>query len=84
LLCREAGASASHHFASEVAHRLLRDDAAFTAGKRSLGPIDRGGVLQTGALTLFPKGQGFLHGVLFGMQAAAQDCLPGKRRLIPG
>jgi hypothetical protein len=52
----KAGASSFLHFLGELLHGLLRDNAAVSAGKRSLGVIERKKKFCPLPLAFFPQG----------------------------
>ena len=51
---RQAVTSAPFHIVGEIAHRLLRNDAALASGERCLRFVNGGEDLSTRSLALFP------------------------------
>jgi hypothetical protein len=78
-LCRKPLPSAMLQFSGEVAHGLLRDDAAFISGEGSFRLIDCGKNFCTGALAFFPQGKGLLYRIFFAVEPSALNRLTDKR-----
>ena len=56
--------------------------ASFAAGQRSLGIMEGGQEFRSLALSFFPQGKGFLHGVFLTLKTTARNRLTNKRFLI--
>ena len=82
LGCGKAGAAAALDVLGKFAHRFAGDDAAFATSERGFGFIHGSQDFRAGAFALFPKAQGFLHGVFGMVQAPALDSLADEGLLI--
>lgn len=84
LLCRKSIPSALLDFSGEIAHGLLRDDAAFAPGKRRFGLIDCDENFRAGPLAFFPQSERFLHRIFLAVKSSAFNSLTDKRFLVRG
>jgi hypothetical protein len=84
LLCRKPIPSALLNFSGEIAHGLLRDDAAFASGKGRFGHIDCDENFRAGPLAFFPQGKRFLHRIFLAVKPSALNSLTDKRFLVRG
>jgi hypothetical protein len=80
----KAGASAFLHFLGKLLHGLLRNNAAFSTGKRSSGIVEREKKFRALPLAFLPQSKGLLHGVLFRVQPSAFNGAASKSLLIGG
>lgn len=70
LFCQQPRTSALLNFIRKIQHGLLGDNPAFAARKRSLGKLNCGQKLRTGALSAFPQSQSLADHFSFIMKAA--------------
>ncbi|HXB73275.1 MAG TPA: hypothetical protein VNY05_33870 [Candidatus Acidoferrales bacterium] len=83
----QAGASAVPHLRGKFPHGLLRDDAAFAAGKGSAGVIEGCQQLDSPAFAFFPQRKRFLYRLFLAVQppgfnGATGECFLIWRKLI--
>ena len=83
-LSQKPGASSVLHFLGKLMHGLLRNDAAFSTGKRSLRVVERKKKFRPLPLAFLPQGKCFLHGILFRVQPSAFYRAVGKSFLLRG
>jgi hypothetical protein len=79
---QKAGASSFLHFLGKLMHGLLRNNAAFSTGKRSLGVIERKKKFHPLPLAFFPQDKRLLHGILFRVEPSAFNRAAGESLLI--
>jgi len=84
LFRSEALSPAFFNIPGQLPHRLLRDDAAFAAGKGRFRLIDSGKDFGAGTLTFFPERKGLFYRIFLCAKAAALDCLADERFLAGG
>jgi hypothetical protein len=84
LLGGQARATALFHFIGQLPHRLLSNNATFSAFEGSLGRVHGGENFRSGALALFPQGKSFPYSVFLAMEAPTLNRLTYKRFLIGG